>query len=120
MNIFLGDSSDEECSEKLELTKDNQTTDRIVIDRVPDEVTIKIFTYLNPQELGRCAQVSQHWNRLALDGSLWRNFLPVQWSKGAIKQIRFFTFYEIIYTCTVFLQGSFMVVRFTSIYAVST
>jgi hypothetical protein len=48
----------EECSEKLELTKDNQTTDRIVIDRVPDEVTIKIFTYLNPQELGRCAQVS--------------------------------------------------------------
>lgn len=119
MNIVLGDSSDEECSEKLELTKDNQvqTTDRNVIDRVPDEVTIKIFTYLNPQELGRCAQVSQHWNRLALDGSLWRNFLPVMWSKGTIKQIRFFTFYEIIYT--VFLQGSFMAVRFTSIYVVS-
>ena len=61
---------------------DQVTSDEHVIDRVPDEVAIKIFSYLNPQDLGRCAQVSHHWNNLALDGSLWRNFLPVQWSKG--------------------------------------
>ena len=53
-----------------------------VVDKVPDEVAIQIFSYLNPQDLGRCAQVSHRWNRLALDTSLWRNFLPIQWSKG--------------------------------------
>ncbi|CAC5415804.1 FBXL5 [Mytilus coruscus] len=83
-DYVLSDSSDEECTEKLEPTKENilPSVKSCVIDKVPDEVAIQIFSYLNPQDLGRCAQVSHRWNRLALDTSLWRNFLPIQWSKG--------------------------------------
>ncbi|XP_071136897.1 F-box/LRR-repeat protein 5-like [Mytilus edulis] len=83
-DFVLSDSSDEECTEKLEPTKEDvvPSVNSCVVDKVPDEVAIQIFSYLNPQDLGRCAQVSHRWNRLALDTSLWRNFLPIQWSKG--------------------------------------
>lgn len=52
------------------------------IDNLPDELLLKVFSHLNPQELCRSSQVSRRWNRLAMDGSLWTELYPVSWAKG--------------------------------------
>ena len=38
---------------------------------VPDETLFKIFTFLNPKDLGRCAQVSRRWSLVSQDQKLW-------------------------------------------------
>ena len=45
----------------------------------PAEVTLKIFSYLGPKDLCRCAQVCQLWSQSARDGELWRELYPVRW-----------------------------------------
>ncbi|XP_045165355.2 F-box/LRR-repeat protein 5-like [Mercenaria mercenaria] len=56
--------------------------DHVGIENLPDEVMLKIFSHLNPQELCRSAQVSRRWNSLTMDGSLWTALYPVSWAKG--------------------------------------
>ncbi|KAK3102932.1 hypothetical protein FSP39_015038 [Pinctada imbricata] len=74
-DVLCESSDDDEKSltEKRELT---------AIEQLPDEIMLQIFGYLNPQELVRCSGVCTQWNRLAMDGSLWKVIRPVQWAKG--------------------------------------
>lgn len=58
--------------------------DSLSIESLPDEVMLKVFSHLNPQELSRSTQVSKRWNSLALDGSLWTELYPVSWAKGQL------------------------------------
>ena len=39
--------------------------------KLPDEIVLKIFSFLTGNDLERVSLVSQHFNGLALDGSLW-------------------------------------------------
>ncbi|XP_034364240.1 F-box/LRR-repeat protein 5 isoform X1 [Arvicanthis niloticus] len=52
------------------------------ISHLPPEVMLSIFSYLNPQELCRCSQVSTKWSQLAKTGSLWKHLYPVHWARG--------------------------------------
>ncbi|NP_001411542.1 F-box/LRR-repeat protein 5 isoform 14 [Mus musculus] len=52
------------------------------ITHLPPEVMLSIFSYLNPQELCRCSQVSTKWSQLAKTGSLWKHLYPVHWARG--------------------------------------
>lgn len=48
-----------------------------------NEIVLKIFQYLNKQELGRCCSVSKTWNTIAKDKKLWLNLIafgPEKWS----------------------------------------
>lgn len=49
---------------------------------LPEEMIINIFSYLNPQERTRCAQVSKHWNVLVYSPQLWRTIYPTNWARG--------------------------------------
>uniref|UniRef100_U3FWZ8 F-box/LRR-repeat protein 5 n=1 Tax=Micrurus fulvius TaxID=8637 RepID=U3FWZ8_MICFL len=49
---------------------------------LPSEVMLTIFTYLSPQELCRCSQVSSKWSQLAKTGFLWKHLYPVHWARG--------------------------------------
>ncbi len=46
---------------------------QISINGLSDELLLKIFKYLSHKSLCRCSQVSKHWNRIALDSSLWKS-----------------------------------------------
>ncbi|XP_063165694.1 F-box/LRR-repeat protein 5 isoform X1 [Candoia aspera] len=49
---------------------------------LPSEVMLTIFSYLSPQELCRCSQVSTKWSQLAKTGFLWKHLYPVHWARG--------------------------------------
>ncbi|NXK06545.1 FBXL5 protein, partial [Herpetotheres cachinnans] len=51
------------------------------ITNLPPEVMLTIFSYLNPQELCQCSQVSTEWSQLAKTGSLWKHLYPVRWAR---------------------------------------
>lgn len=38
---------------------------------MPDELKMRIFRYLTPQELVCCSSVSKAWNKMCFDGQLW-------------------------------------------------
>ncbi|GJP92293.1 hypothetical protein CBS63078_1896 [Aspergillus niger] len=38
---------------------------------MPDELKMRIFQYLTPKEIVRCAAVSKAWNKMCYDGQLW-------------------------------------------------
>ncbi|XP_043918516.1 F-box/LRR-repeat protein 5 [Protopterus annectens] len=52
------------------------------ISQLPPEVMLKIFSFLNPQELCQCSQVQHGWSELARTGSLWKHLYPVRWARG--------------------------------------
>lgn len=52
------------------------------IQLLPSELTLKIFSYLNPKELCQCKQVCTQWNTLAGDPSFWTSLHPVRWAQG--------------------------------------
>ncbi|CAF4299921.1 unnamed protein product, partial [Adineta steineri] len=41
--------------------------------KLPKELLLRIFSYIDYKSLCRCAQVSKYWNTLALDGSNWQS-----------------------------------------------
>ncbi|CAF0843962.1 unnamed protein product [Adineta steineri] len=41
--------------------------------KLPKELILRIFSFLDYQSLCRCAQVSKYWSTLALDGSNWQS-----------------------------------------------
>ncbi|XP_005100377.1 F-box/LRR-repeat protein 5 [Aplysia californica] len=51
-------------------------------DLVPNEICLKIFSYLDPKDLVRAGQVSHRWNQLTRDPSLWMELHPVHWAQG--------------------------------------
>ncbi|XP_009869074.1 PREDICTED: F-box/LRR-repeat protein 5 [Apaloderma vittatum] len=70
-------SVDEKTDQETEVT--GHTTN---ITNLPPEVMLTIFSYLNPQELCQCSQVSTEWSQLAKTGSLWKHLYPVRWARG--------------------------------------
>uniref|UniRef100_A0A8C2YFQ6 F-box and leucine rich repeat protein 5 n=1 Tax=Coturnix japonica TaxID=93934 RepID=A0A8C2YFQ6_COTJA len=70
-------SVDEKTDQEAEVT--GHTTN---ITDLPPEVMVTIFSYLNPQELCQCSQVSTEWSQLAKTGSLWKHLYPVRWARG--------------------------------------
>lgn len=56
----------------LQLTKVFAEDEALINKKLPKELLLRIFSYLNVVELCRCAQVSKAWNVLALDGSNWQ------------------------------------------------
>lgn len=64
------------CS--LQRTK-TQIKSQPILLKFPPEVTLKIFSYLNPKDLCRTAQVCKTWSTLARDGQLWKELFPVRW-----------------------------------------
>ncbi|XP_072784116.1 F-box/LRR-repeat protein 5 isoform X2 [Taeniopygia guttata] len=70
-------SVDEKADQETEVT--GHTTN---ITNLPPEVMVTIFSYLNPQELCQCSQVSTEWSQLAKTGSLWKHLYPVRWARG--------------------------------------
>ncbi|KAK3587105.1 hypothetical protein CHS0354_023558 [Potamilus streckersoni] len=69
-------------TETKEEEKNDNSEECLEIEQLPDEVLLNIFSYLNPQDLCRSAQVCRNWNKLAFHGSFWKNLYPVQWAKG--------------------------------------
>jgi hypothetical protein len=62
---------------------------------IPDLAITKIFSYLDPPDLGRCAQVCWTWNSLVYQPCLWRTVCPIQWALGelcSIVTVRWFRF----------------------------
>ena len=49
---------------------------------LPSEILLKIFKYLQPRELCRCAQVSRMWSSVAMDPELWAVLHPSRWGRG--------------------------------------
>ncbi|XP_030720116.1 F-box/LRR-repeat protein 5 [Globicephala melas] len=74
---FFKYSVDEKSDKEAEVSE--QSTG---ITHLPPEVMLSIFSYLNPQELCRCSQVSTKWSQLAKTGSLWKHLYPVHWARG--------------------------------------
>ena len=64
------------CSSQRTKTE-NKSQPRLI--KLPPEVTLKIFSYLNPKDLCRTAQVCKGWSTLARDGQLWKELFPVRW-----------------------------------------
>lgn len=52
------------------------------ISQLPTEIMLRLFHYLNPEDLCRCSQVCSSWSELAKSGSLWRHLYPVRWARG--------------------------------------
>ena len=46
------------------------------MDKMPDEILMKIFSYLEVQDLGRCAMVSKRFHEMAYERRLWHK-LPI-------------------------------------------
>ena len=80
-------SSDESCSDsdsktvrqKLSCHESDSKNSQPLLLNFPPEVTLKIFSYLNPKDLCRCACVCTSWSNLARDGQLWKVLHPVRW-----------------------------------------
>ena len=46
------------------------------MEQLPNEVLLKIFSYLEVQDLGRCATLSKRFQKIAYEKSLWQK-LPI-------------------------------------------
>lgn len=54
----------------------------LVVSDLPDELWLKIYSYLNPRDLCRCARVCKVWAGLSRDMSLWHSIWPTRWARG--------------------------------------
>ena len=41
------------------------------VTRLPDDLSLQVFSCLTPAELGRCCEVNSEWDRLASDNRVW-------------------------------------------------
>lgn len=60
----------------------NETILEACFDDLPQEMVLDIFSYLNPADRTRCAQVSKYWNMLIYSPQLWKTIYPTNWAKG--------------------------------------
>ncbi len=89
------DTATNKNNEHMQATEKNQIEENLINKRLPKELILRIFSYLNVVSLCRCAQISKvcarlnwipleskkkigfgqkkYWNQLALDGSNWQN-----------------------------------------------
>ncbi|CAL4138085.1 unnamed protein product, partial [Meganyctiphanes norvegica] len=50
--------------------------------KLPPELLCEIFSYLNPPDMGHCAQVCWTWNAAVYSPALWKSLYPIQWARG--------------------------------------
>lgn len=65
--VHWGESPYRQVSQ-ISITDDDAPINR----KLPKELLLRIFSFLDVVTLCRCAQVSKYWNLLALDGSNWQ------------------------------------------------
>lgn len=56
----------------MQLTKVLADDEALINKKLPKELLLRIFSFIDVVSLCRCAQVSKAWNVLALDGSNWQ------------------------------------------------
>lgn len=66
---------------------------------IPVLAVTKIFLFLDPPDLGRCAQVCWAWNNLVYQPCLWRRVCPTQWALGESCSIK---------PCSYLLHGNYL------------
>jgi len=59
-------------SSSFKLSKHWTEEEAVINRRLPKELLLRVFSFLDIVSLCRCAQVSKYWNILALDGSNWQ------------------------------------------------
>ena len=64
--------SPEEMTTSAKRLKLDDLTEEIFFDHLPDEVQLKIFKFLEIEDLIRCAQVSKRTRRICHDESIWK------------------------------------------------
>ncbi|CAL4138088.1 unnamed protein product, partial [Meganyctiphanes norvegica] len=55
--------------------------------KLPPELLCEIFSYLNPPDMGHCAQVCWTWNAAVYSPALWKSLYPIQWARGQYHRI---------------------------------
>lgn len=65
-----------------EKTGDERVLERVSVSSLPQELLLRIFRFLGPQDLCCCAQVCSVWTQVTRTGSLWRHLYPVRWARG--------------------------------------
>ncbi|XP_002740142.1 F-box/LRR-repeat protein 5-like [Saccoglossus kowalevskii] len=81
-------SSPDEYAKYLKDTEEKPTVEDCcgednLLHKIPPEIILKIFGFLGPKDLCRCAMVCHSWSKLALSGKLWQCLHPVRWIKGS-------------------------------------
>ncbi|XP_076035199.1 S-phase kinase-associated protein 2-like [Oratosquilla oratoria] len=70
--IYISEPVEEEEFFVYKRRRINIPSEEDTINRLKDELIIRVFHFLPKYMLARCAQVCWRWKRLAFDGSLWR------------------------------------------------
>uniref|UniRef100_A0A8C1XHI5 F-box and leucine-rich repeat protein 5 n=1 Tax=Cyprinus carpio TaxID=7962 RepID=A0A8C1XHI5_CYPCA len=65
-----------------EKTEDERGSERAWVSELPQELLLRIFRFLGPEDLCRCGQVCSVWAQVTKTGSLWRHLYPVRWARG--------------------------------------
>uniref|UniRef100_A0A672PKX9 F-box and leucine-rich repeat protein 5 n=1 Tax=Sinocyclocheilus grahami TaxID=75366 RepID=A0A672PKX9_SINGR len=65
-----------------EKTEDERGSGLASVSVLPQELLLRIFRFLGPEDLCRCGQVCSVWAQVAKTGSLWRHLYPVRWARG--------------------------------------
>lgn len=66
------------------LSSSERGSERVCVSVLPQELLLRIFRFLGPEDLCRCGQVCSVWAQVAKTGSLWRHLYPVRWARGAL------------------------------------
>lgn len=86
----------DKTAEKDETDKEKKVTERDKLEEksteavppdktiqdLPNELLLKVMSYMGPRDLGMCQQVCRDWSVVAKDPSLWRELHPVKWAQG--------------------------------------
>ncbi|XP_059396329.1 F-box/LRR-repeat protein 5-like [Carassius carassius] len=56
--------------------------ERVSVSVLPQELLLRVFRFLGPEDLCRCGQVCSVWDQVSKTGSLWRHLYPVRWARG--------------------------------------
>lgn len=70
------------CENLVKKTNKSEIEETAGFNDLPQEMIVQIFSYLNPLDRARCAQVSKHWNMLVYSPQLWKVVYPTNWAKG--------------------------------------
>lgn len=79
VKLHLETSEKEPSLPSAEVTQANPLTSNNEFAILPNELLMKIFSYLSPLDLCRCAQVCRHWSKASCDGMLWQELYPLRW-----------------------------------------
>jgi hypothetical protein len=81
------DNPDEDMNERIASNVTDKCVRQPTVMDIPSLAVTKILSFLDPPDLGRCAQVCWAWNSLVYQPCLWRIVCPVQWALGELYSI---------------------------------